>query len=365
MAQLVERLAQSDSRNVVPGTTSGNALSRSSPRRIGPCSRVLRWAAARSGTSPARPARRVPARGAASPTDRAGRRAPGRTSRGCGRPSDRLACVTAWARWSKGRTPPRRRRAARSWSGLPLATSRISSKSRRPTLSTGSPSRIDAGVHVHVVDHPLVHRRVGRHLDARRRLEPQHAAAAGREDQHVGAAGDQAGGAGRVVTGRVHEDEPGLVDLRGIIGHVDQGRRAGLGQRAQRLLVDRRQAARLVARRRVVVDLGAEDAGVPLPPLDPLDQLLADLPRDGPRGSAGARRRRSRSSRRGRPSRPGRPAGRRRRPARGWPSRPSCRRSRRTPSPGRSSRPAARSASTNWPRASARRRPRRPPRPSA
>ena len=48
------------------------------------------------------------------------------------------------------------------------------------------------GVHVHVGDHPLVHRRVGRELDARRRLQPQHAAAARREDQHIGPAGDRA-----------------------------------------------------------------------------------------------------------------------------------------------------------------------------
>ena len=52
----------------------------------------------------------------------------------------------------------------------PLATSRITSKIRRPTLSTGSPSRIAPAFDVHVVDHPLVHRRVGRHLDGRRRL---------------------------------------------------------------------------------------------------------------------------------------------------------------------------------------------------
>ena len=54
--------------------------------------------------------------------------------------------------------------------GSPPATSRIRSKSRRPTLSTGSPSRIVPGVEVHVVAHPLVHRRVGRDLDAGRRL---------------------------------------------------------------------------------------------------------------------------------------------------------------------------------------------------
>jgi len=55
-----------------------------------------------------------------------------------------------------------------------------------------------------------------------------------------------------------------------------------LGQGPQRLLVDRRQAARLVAGGGLLFDLGAEETGVPSPPLDPLDQLLAHLATDGP-----------------------------------------------------------------------------------
>src|SRR5947208_983156 len=38
----------------------------------------------------------------------------------------------------------------------------------------------------------------------------------------------------------------------------------------------------LVAWRRVVIDLGSKDAGVPFPPLDALDKLFADCARDGP-----------------------------------------------------------------------------------
>ena len=111
------------------------------------------------------------------------------------------------ARCAKGRTPPRRRRCARSSSGVPPATSRISSKSRRPALSTGSPSRIVPALrsmsslirsYIGVFVATLMHG-VG--------LRPEHASAARREDQDVRPAGDQAGGAGGVVAGRVHEDQ--------------------------------------------------------------------------------------------------------------------------------------------------------------
>ena len=99
---------------------------------------------------------------------------------------------TESARWSKARTPPHRRPAARSWWAAPLATSRIMSKQPPSHRFHRLAFQDRAGVHVHVGDHPLVHRRVGGELDARRGLQAQHAAAAGREDQHVGPAGDQA-----------------------------------------------------------------------------------------------------------------------------------------------------------------------------
>ena len=126
------------------------------------------------------------------------------------------AGIRGSARSARARTPPRRPPAARSWSGVPLATSRIRSKRRRPTLSTGSPSRIGPASrsmssiirsYIGVLVATLMHGR---------RLEAQHAAAARGEDQHVGAAGDQAGGAGGVVARRVHEDQAGRVDPLGV-----------------------------------------------------------------------------------------------------------------------------------------------------
>ena len=58
----------------------------------------------------------------------------------------------------------------------------------------------------------LIHRRVGRKLDRRRRLAAEHAAAPGGEADEVGAARDLPGGRHRVVAGRVHEHEALLGD---------------------------------------------------------------------------------------------------------------------------------------------------------
>src|SRR5439155_4241371 len=142
----------------------------------------------------------------------------------------------------------------------------------------------NAGVDVHVVDHVLVHGRVGCHLDRRRRLAAEHGAAAGGKDQDVGAARDDAGHAHRVVTGRVHDDEAPGLDRLGVADHIPERRAATLGDGPERLLVNGRQPAFLVAGRRVVIDLRAEDAGVPFPPLDALDELFPNLAADGTAG---------------------------------------------------------------------------------
>ena len=141
----------------------------------------------------------------------------------------------------------------------PLATSRIRSKRRRPTLSTGSPSRIGPASrsmssiirsYIGVLVATLMHG-VG--------LRPSTLPRPVVKTRTLAPPAIRPGRARRVVAGGVHEDQARLVDPRGIGHDVHQGRRSGLGQGAQRLLVDRREAAGLVAGRGVVVDLGAED----------------------------------------------------------------------------------------------------------
>ena len=141
-----------------------------------------------------------------------------------------------------------------------------------------------AGVDVHVVDHPLVHRRVAGDFDAGGGLEADAAAAAGGETDDVAAAGHEAGDAGGVEAGGVHDDEALGGDRLGVL--VDLGHRGGAGfcDRAEGLFGDGGEAPFLVADGGVVVELHAVEAGVPDPPLDPLDELVRDGRRAGPAG---------------------------------------------------------------------------------
>ena len=68
----------------------------------------------------------------------------------------------------------------------------------------------------------------------------------------------------------------------GVGDDLVQRRRSGLRSRAKGLLVDRRQAAGLVARARIVVDRGPERGDVFLPPMDRVDELLRHLRASGP-----------------------------------------------------------------------------------
>ena len=139
-------------------------------------------------------------------------------------------------------------------------------------------------VHVHVGFHTVVHRRVRGHLDRRGRLATIHAAAARGEDADVGAARDDARHADRVVTRCIHHHEALGCDRGGVGNHVNHRGAARLRDCAEGLFVDRGQAAFFVAGRRVVVDLGSEDAGVPLPPLDAFHEFLAHGLRHGSTG---------------------------------------------------------------------------------
>src|SRR5207244_516120 len=102
------------------------------------------------------------------------------------------------------------------------------------------------------------------------------------EDADVGAAGDDAGHAHGIVAGRVHDHEALGRHRLGVADDVDHRRAAGFGDGAEGLFVNGGEAALLVADAGIVVDLGAKDAGVPLPPLDAFDEFFADGFRDGP-----------------------------------------------------------------------------------
>jgi hypothetical protein len=133
-----------------------------------------------------------------------------------------------------------------------------------------------AGVDIHVAAHAIVGHAVGGDLDARRGLEAEAAAATGGEGDDIAAAGHLPGRRDWVVAGCVHVGEAARCYRLGIL--VDRLKRcaAAFRHRAERFLVDRGQAAGLVAMRGIIVDLAALARGVRLPPADALDQLLAD-----------------------------------------------------------------------------------------
>src|SRR5262245_10770247 len=134
-------------------------------------------------------------------------------------------------------------------------------------------------VHVLFLAHPK--NRVGGEFERRRGRATISRAAAGGEADHVGTAGNLAGGRDRVVPRRIHVNETALGDPFGVFVDRVQVAGAALGNGAERLLENRRQPARLVAWRRVVVHFAVVDLGVVLPPLDALYQLVADGARHG------------------------------------------------------------------------------------
>src|SRR5690606_8275515 len=134
-----------------------------------------------------------------------------------------------------------------------------------------------ATVDVHVVGHMGVDGRGGGELDRGARFAAIGGPAPSREADDIAATSHLARGRNRVVAGRINEDEAlGRDRLRIPVNGVAR-RRAALGCRTERLLENRREAARLVPGRRVVVHAHAGARRVVLPPLNDLDQLLADL----------------------------------------------------------------------------------------
>ena len=109
------------------------------------------------------------------------------------------------------------------------------------------------------------------------RYEPEARAATGREHDDRAAARDLARHGDGVVARRVHVHESAPGDPLGVPDDLIERCRAGLRDRAERLLVDRRQAAGLVPGRWIVVDRGTEGRRMPLPPPDALEELARDL----------------------------------------------------------------------------------------
>ena len=207
--------------------------------------------AGRAGSGAGR--RRLPALGRATGEEPA---EPGHLEHGQGDQERRRAApaaahgLTGSARSARGRTPPRRCPAASLLVGRPPATSRIRSNIRRPTDSTGSPSRIVPasrsmssairsyiGVLVATLTQGVGFRpsTLPRPVVKTRTLAPPATSPVVQGGSYPGVS---------------MNTRPGVSTPLGVADHVDQGGRARLGQRPERLLVDGGQAAVLVARAR-------------------------------------------------------------------------------------------------------------------
>ena len=114
----------------------------------------------------------------------------------------------------------------------PLATANDFSKISRPTSATRRAVQDHAGVDVHVVDHPFVHRRVRGHFDRGRRLASKAAAAPRRKDDHVEPARHETGHATGSRPGVSMTTNPWAVTCFGIFVDFVHSRRACFGDRA-------------------------------------------------------------------------------------------------------------------------------------
>ena len=137
-----------------------------------------------------------------------------------------------------------------------------------------------AAIQVDVLFLPCPERRVRRQLERRRGRAAIGGAATGREDDHIRAASDLTCRRNRIVAGRVHVDETTFGDRFAVFINGHKVARTTFRHGAERLLEDRRQAARLVAGRWIVVHFTALARRVVLPPLDSRHELFADVARD-------------------------------------------------------------------------------------
>ena len=132
-----------------------------------------------------------------------------------------------------------------------------------------------AAVQIHVVGLTLPQRGVGRELHRRRGRAAVGRPAPGGEADQVRATGHLSRRRNRVVARCIHEHQAGCLDRLRVFVDFGQVGRPAFGNAAQGLLQHRRQAAGLVAGRRVVVHRGAIAGTEVLPPANALDQLAA------------------------------------------------------------------------------------------
>jgi len=141
-------------------------------------------------------------------------------------------------------------------------------------LALDNGTRVD----VHVVREALGRLRVAGHLDHRRQRVARRRPATGGERDDLAAAGDLADDALDVVAGRVHEDETASDgEFLGVVDDPVDRRGPALGDSAEALLLDGRQAALLVPGRRLcAAEVDAHQFRGALPHVDALEEPFTD-----------------------------------------------------------------------------------------
>src|SRR5262245_53871722 len=111
------------------------------------------------------------------------------------------------------------------------------------------PAQNSARINIHVVDHVLIHGRVGGDFDRWSRLAAEYRPSSGGKHQDVGASSYNSSHAHGIISRRVHDDEAFGFHRLGITHDLNEGRAASLGNGAKRFLIDGGQPAVLIARR--------------------------------------------------------------------------------------------------------------------
>ena len=117
-------------------------------------------------------------------------------------------------------------------------------------------------------------------------LAPVAGAASGGECTEVAAACEHGRGGDRVIGGGIHNDETGAGDRLRVAHHIVQGRASALFGTAKGFLQHVGDAAGIVARGDLAVDLAVPALAVVHPPVHHVDQLLGDFRGARPAGES-------------------------------------------------------------------------------